>query len=65
MILVKSSGIFREEEKLANMNNYFINISTQLKLKHTKIDRKANLDCIRTSLQNHESLQKIKLAIFH
>lgn len=65
MILVKSSGIFREEEKLANMNNYFINIITQLKLKDTKIDRKANPDCIRTSLQNHESLQKIKLAIFH
>ena len=44
-----------------NMNNYFTNITTHLKLKPTKMDLKENLE----SIQDHESIQRIKLTIFH
>ena len=47
------------------MNNYFTNITAHLKLKPTKIDRKANLESIIDTFQNHESVQMIKLANFH
>ena len=47
------------------MNNYFTNITAHLKLKPTKIDRKANLESIIDTFQNHESVQRIKLANFH
>ena len=58
--------IVREEEIIANiMNNYFTNITTHLKLKPTKIDPKGNLEGIIDTFQNHESVQRIKLANFH
>ena len=63
MMLVENSEIVREEEIIANiMNNYFTNITTYLELKPTKIDPKANLESIIDTLQNHESVQRIKLA---
>ena len=43
MMLVENNKIVREEEIIANMNNYFANIITHLKLKPTKIDPKVNL----------------------
>ena len=65
MMLVEDNEIIREEEIIANMNNYFTNITTHLKLKPTKIDPKANLRSIMNTLQNHESVQRIRLANFH
>ena len=66
MMHVENNGIVREEEIIANiMNIYFTNITTHLKLKHTKIDPKANLESIIDTFQNHESVQRIKLANFH
>ena len=66
MMLVEDNGIVRNEEIIANiMNNYFTNITTHLKLKPTKIDPKANLESIIDTFQNHESVQRIKLANFH
>ena len=66
MMLVEDNEIVREEEIIANiMNNYFTNITTLLKLKPTKIDSKANLESIIDTFQNHESVQRIKLANFH
>ena len=66
MMLVEDNGIAREEEIIANiMNNYFTNIITHLKLKPTKTDPKANLESIIDTFQNHESVQRIKLANFH
>ena len=65
MMLVEDNKIVREEEIIANiMNNYFTNITTHLKLKPTKIDPKANLESITDTFQNHESVQRIKLANF-
>ena len=64
-MLVENSEIVREEEIIANiMNNYFTNITTHLKLKPTKIDRKANRERIIDAFQSHESVQRIKLANF-
>ena len=66
MMLVEDNEIVREEEIITNiMNNYFTNITTHLNLKTTKIDPKANLESIIDTFQNHESLQRIKLANFH
>ena len=66
MMFVENNEIVREEEIIANiMNNYFKNITTHLKLKPTKIDPKANLESIIDNFQNHESVQRIKLANFH
>ena len=66
MMLLENNEIVREEEIIGNiMNNYFTNITTHLKLKPTKIDPKANLESIIDTFQNHESAQRIKLAIFH
>ena len=66
MMLVEDNGIVRNEEIIANiMNNYFTNITTHLKLKPSKIDPKANLESIIDTFQNHESVQRIKLANFH
>ena len=63
MILVEDNEIVREKEIMANiMNNYFINIATHLKVKLTKIDPKTDLESI---IDNHESVQMIKLANFH
>ena len=65
-MLVENNGIVREEQIIANfMNNYFTNITTHLELKPTKIDPKANLECIINIFQNHNSVQRIKLANFH
>ena len=65
-MLVENNEIVREEQIIANfMNNYFTNITTHLKLKLTKIDPKANLECIINIFQNHKSVQRIKLANFH
>lgn len=50
-----------KEENTANINNCFTNITTHLKLKPTKTDPTANLESIINTLQNHESVQKIKL----
>ena len=66
MMLVENNEIVREEEIIANiMNNYFKQITTQLKLKPTKIDPKANLESMIDTFQNHESVQRTKLANFH
>ena len=66
MMLVEDNGIVRNEEIIANiMNNYFTNITTHLKLKPSNIDPKANLESIIDTFQNHESVQRIKLANFH
>ena len=65
MMLVEDYEIVREEKIIANMNNYFTNITTHIKLKPTKIDPKANLESIIDTFQNHESVQMIKLANFH
>ena len=66
MMLVEDNEIVRKEEIIANiMNNYFTNITTHLKLKPTKIDRKANLESIIDTFQNHESVQRINLANVH
>ena len=66
MMLVEDKEIVREEEIIANiMNNYFTNITTNLKLKPTKIDPKVNLESIIDIFQDHESFQRIKLANFH
>ena len=65
-MLVENNEIVREEEIIANiMKNYFTNITTHLKLKPTKTDPKTNLESIRDTFQNHESVQRIKLANFH
>ena len=66
MMLAEGNEIVSEEETIANiMNNCFTNITTQLKLKPTKTDPKANLESIIDTFQNHESVQRIKLANFH
>ena len=65
-MLVENNEIVQEEEIIANiMNDYFANIATDLKLKPTKIDPKANLEIIINTFQNHESVRRIKLANFH
>ena len=54
------------EEIIGNiMNNYLTNVTTHLKLKPTKADPKVNLESITDTFQNHESVQRIKLANFH
>ena len=54
------------EEIIGNvMNNYLTNVTTHLKLKPTKTDPKLNLESIIDTFQNHESVQRIKLANFH
>ena len=66
MMPVENNEIAREEEIISNiMNNYLTNITTHLKLKPTKIDPKTNLESIIDTLQNHESVRRIKLANFH
>ena len=60
MMLAEDNGIVPNEEVIANINNYFTNITTHLKLKPTKIDPKANLESIVHTFQNHESVQRIK-----
>ena len=52
MMLVENNEIVREEEIIANMNNYFTNITTHLKLKPAKIDPKTNLEIIIDTFQN-------------
>ena len=52
-------------QKTTIMNNYFANITTQLKLKSTKIDPKADLESIIHTFQNHKSPQRIEVANFH
>ena len=65
-MLVEDKEIVHEEEIIANiMNNYFANITTHLKLKPTKTDPKSNLESLIDTFQNHESVQRIKLANFH
>ena len=64
-ILVENNEIVREDETIANMNNYFTKFTTHLKLKLTKIDPKTNLESITGTFQNSESVQKIKLTNFH
>ena len=47
MILVEDNEIVLEKEIMPNiMNNYFINITTHLKVKLSKIDPKTNLESI-------------------
>ena len=66
MMLVEDNGKVSNEEIIANIiNNYLTNITTHLKLKTTKIDPKANLESIIDTFQNHENVQRIKLANFH
>ena len=66
MMLEENKEIVREKEIIANiMNTHFTNIITQLKLKHTKTDPKANLERIIDTFQNHKIFQRIKLANFH
>ena len=66
MIFVEDNEIVREEEIIANIkNNYFTNITTHLKLKPTKTDPKVYLKGITDTFQNHESVQRIRLANFH
>ena len=66
MVPVENNEIVREEEIIANiMNSYLTNITIHLKLKPTKTDPKANLKSIINTFQNHESVQRIKLANFH
>ena len=58
--------LVEEEEIIANIkNNYVTNITTHLNLKSTQIDSKANLESIIDTFQNHESVQRIKLANLH
>ena len=66
-MLVEDNEIVSEEEIIADiMNNYFTNINIHLKLKPIKINPKTNLESsITDAFQNHESLQRIKLANFH
>ena len=65
-MLVEKNEIVPREEIMANIiNNYFTNITIHLKLKCTKINHKANLESIINAFQNHESVQRIKLANFH
>ena len=66
MMLVVDNEIIRMEEIIANiMNNCLTNVTTHLKLKPTKTDPKLNLESIIDTFQNHESVQRIKLANFH
>ena len=47
IMLIEKNELVYKEEIIANIiNNYFTNIITYLKLKHTKIDPKANLESI-------------------
>ena len=63
---VENNDIEREEGIIASiMNIYFTNITTQLKLKPTRIDPKANLKSITNTFQNHENVLRFKLANFH
>ena len=64
-ILVENNEIVREDETIANVNNYFTKFTTHLKLKLTKIDPKTNLESITGTFQNSENVQKIKLTNFH
>ena len=58
MMLAEDNEIVREEEIIANtMNNNFTNITTH----HSKANLKSMID----TFQNHESVQRIKLANFH
>ena len=64
-MLAENNKIVREEETIADiMNNYFTNITTNLKLKPIKIDPKANLENKINTLQNHESFRRISWQIF-
>ena len=65
-MLVENNEIVRKEETIARiMNNYFTNITTHLKLRLTKTDPKSNQESMLNIFQNHESVQRIKLANFH
>ena len=51
-MLVENNKIVLEEETIADiLNNYFTNITTNLKLKPTKIDPKVNLENIINTLK--------------
>ena len=64
-MLVEKNEIVREEEIIANiMNNYFTNITAHLEIKPPNIDSKPNLESIIDTFQNHESVQRSKLANF-
>ena len=66
IMLVEDNGIVHNEEIIANiMNNYFTNNITHLKHKPTKTDPTVNLESIIDTFQNHESVQRTKLANFH
>ena len=46
MLIEKNELVYKEEITANIINNYFTNIITYLKLKHTKIDPKANLESV-------------------
>ena len=60
-MLVENNKIVWKEEIIANINNYFTNITTHIKLKPTKIDPKVNLESITNTFQNYKNVQRIKL----
>ena len=54
------------DQDIANIvNNYFTGITSHLNLKPDQINHTENLTNINENFQNHESIQRIKLAIFH
>ena len=66
IMLIVNNEIVREEKIIANIiNNYFTNITTNLKVKLTKIDPKVNLESIINTFQNYGSVQRIRLANFN
>ena len=65
-MLVENNEIVCKEEIMAKfMDNYFTNITTHLKIKPNKTGRKANLESIVDTFQNHENVQRIKFVDFH
>ena len=57
--------MFCRDYKRFDQKKFELKLTTHLKLKPTKIDPKANLENIIDTFQNHESVQRIKLANFH
>ena len=65
-ILSEKNKIVTNDQDIANiMNNYFAGITSHLNLKPDQINHTENLTNINENFQNHESIQRIKLAIFH
>ena len=61
-ILLEKNKIVTNDQDIANMNNYFLSITSHINIKPGQINYSKNLTI--ENLKNHESIQRIALANF-